>query len=159
MANELPVLLRTNTLPVHSHSSFPTAKPLVDPPTRSVLEEKADHWFTNTSIPFRERSIPGPPLEGHNFGTTGGVAGDHVENGGRSPRDWTSTSSANRLGQRRVPIPAETARALKSLRHTILGLLDGVLEPVELQGMVYMPSEDGGGVTLIKSSGGGSSFD
>ena len=59
LADELPTLLRTNTRLVPSHSPFPTAESLVDPPTRSVSEEKAECWFTNMLIAFCEPSISG----------------------------------------------------------------------------------------------------
>ena len=42
LAVELPALLRTETRLVPSHPSFPIVKPLVDSPTRSVSEEKAE---------------------------------------------------------------------------------------------------------------------
>ena len=150
-ADELLALLRTNTRPIPSHSPFPTAKPLVNSPTWSVLEEKAGHWFANTLIAFWEPSILGSPPKGRNFGTKGDITRDRAEHGGCSPRDWTSSSLANRLEERWAPTPEEAARVLKSLTPMILCFLGDVLERVELQEKVSVPSEDESGVISTES--------
>ena len=122
---------------------------------RSV-SEKVQYWFSNTSIAFCEPWIPGPPPEGHNFGITGGVTEDRIENEDAVPAIVLWRTNWWSAGYR---TPAEAARVLRSLTLTILGFFGDVLEPPELRGKASVPSEGGGGVTLTKPSKNCSSFD
>ena len=57
------------------------------------------------------RQFQDAPPEGRNLGPQV-ITGDHVDNGGYSPRDWARSPLVNRSEQRWVPVPRGSGKGV-----------------------------------------------